>query len=292
MDSISSMNRALVYIENHLSDEIDYQEVAQIANCTEYHFRRMFSTLAGISLSEYIRRRKMSCAAMDLRNEENRIIDVAIKYGYGSADAFSRAFQATHGVLPSDARNNAVLKAYPKMTFQLAIHGGKEMNYRIIEKEQFKIVGFKKRVPIIFNGVNPEIQKMYGLLTPEIIFELKSMSNLEPQGMISASVNFSEDRMDEKGELDHYIGVATTNETMSQYDSLDVPTGTWAVFESIGVFPETLQNIWGRIYSEWFPTSGYESINGPEIVWHESPDTSNPNYKSEIWIPVRKIEEM
>lgn len=288
MDSIRLLNRALAYIDDHLEDEIDYREVEKIACCSEYHFRRMFSYLAGISLSEYIRRRKMSCAVIDLKSNA-KIIDVAMKYGYSSADTFTRAFQATHDVLPSDARSTMVLKAYPKMTFQLAIQGGNEMNYRIVEKEQFNIVGFKKRVPIVFNGVNPEIQKMYGLLTPELIGQLKGMSNIEPRGMISASTNFSENRMEQKGSLDHYIGVATTNDNLENFDSLKVEKCTWAVFESIGAFPETLQNIWGRIYSEWFPSSGYESINGPEIVWHESPDTTNPNYKSEIWIPVKKI---
>ena len=162
------------------------------------------------------------------------------------------------------------------------------MNYRIVEKGPFKLVGFKKRVPIIFEGVNPEIAKMTELLTPEVIKELKALSNVEPTGIISASTNFSEGRMEEKGELDHYIGVATSSDETAEFDVLKIEAGTWAVFESIGPFPETLQNVWGRIYSEWFPSSGYESVEGPEILWNESPDTENPNYRSEIWIPVRK----
>jgi len=162
------------------------------------------------------------------------------------------------------------------------------MNYRIIEKEPFRLVGFKKRVPIVFNGVNPEIVKMYELLTPEVIVQLKSLSNIEPAGIISASTNFYEGRMDEKGELDHYIGVATVSRDIGDFDVLEVESNTWAVFESIGPFPETLQNIWGRIYSEWFPSSGYESVNGPEILWNENPDMRNSKYRSEIWIPVKK----
>ena len=162
------------------------------------------------------------------------------------------------------------------------------MNYRIIEKGPFKIVGFKKRVPISFNGVNPEIAKMTELLTPEIIKKLKALSNVEPTGIISASTNFSEGRMEEKGELDHYIGVATSSDETAEFDVLKVEDSTWAIFESIGPFPETLQNVWGRIYSEWFPSSGYEAVPGPEILWNESPDTGNPEYRSEIWIPVKK----
>jgi AraC family transcriptional regulator len=283
------MNNAMVYIEEHLTDDIDYSEVSKIASCSEYHFKRMFSFLSGIGLSEYIRRRRLTLAALDLKDTNLRIIDVAVKYGYDSADAFSRAFHSMHGILPSEARSeNTQLKAYPRMTFQLSIKGGCEMNYRIVEKGPFKLVGVKKRVPIIFEGVNPEIAKMTELLTPEVIKQLKAISNVEPTGIISASANFPEGRMEEKGELDHYIGVATSSKETADFDVLKIDASTWAVFESIGPFPETLQNVWGRIYSEWFPSSGYEAAPGPEILWNESPDTGNPKYRSEIWIPVKK----
>jgi len=292
MDSLSNMNKAMAYIEEHLTEDIDYSEISKIACCSEYHFKRMFSFLSGIGLSEYIRRRRLTLAALDLKDKSLRIIDVAVKYGYDSADSFSRAFHSMHGILPSEVRNsNIQLKAYPKMTFQLSIKGGCEMNYRIVEKGPFKIVGFKKRVPIIFNGVNPEIAKMTELLTPEVIKKLKALSNVEPTGIISASANFSEGRMEEKGELDHYIGVATSSDETAEFDVLQVEDSTWAVFESIGPYPETLQNVWGRIYSEWFPASGYEAVPGPEILWNESQDTKDSNYRSEIWIPVRKNHE-
>ena len=290
MDSLSGMNKAMAYIEAHLTEELDYSKLAQLAYCSEYHFKRMFSFLSGISLSEYIRRRKLTLAALDLKDRELRILDVAVKYGYTSADAFSRAFQSLHGILPSEARQEGrLLKAYPRMTFQLSIKGGCELNYRIVEKESFKLAGFKRRVPMVFEGINPEITKMTGLLTPEIVKRLKSISNVEPRGMLSASANFSEDRMEEKGELDHYIGVATSINEPTEFDELNVAAGTWAVFESVGPFPETLQTIWGRIYSEWLPSSGYEVVEGPEILWNESPDTSLPEYRSEIWIPVKKM---
>ena len=292
MDSLSNMNKAMAYIEEHLTEDIDYSEISKIACCSEYHFKRMFSFLSGIGLSEYIRRRRLTLAALDLKDKSLRIIDVAVKYGYDSADSFSRAFHSMHGILPSEVRNsNIQLKAYPKMTFQLSIKGGCEMNYRIVEKGPFKIVGFKKRVPIIFNGVNPEIAKMTELLTPEVIKKLKALSNVEPTGIISASANFSEGRMEEKGELDHYIGVATSSDETAEFDVLQVEDSTWAVFESIGPYPETLQNVWGRIYSEWFPASGYEAVPGPEILRNESQDTKDSNYRSEIWIPVRKNHE-
>ncbi|WP_352406773.1 AraC family transcriptional regulator [Acetoanaerobium noterae] len=289
MDTLTSMNKALEYIEENLTDELDYSQISKIAFCSEYHFKRMFSFLAGISLAEYIRRRRLTLAAIELKNKNLRIIDIAVKYGYISADSFSRAFQNLHGILPSEARKeDAQIKAYPKMTFQLSIKGGNEMNYKIVEKQSFKIVGFKKRVSMVFKGINPEIADMASLLTPEIIKQLKSISNVEPLGIISASTNFSEERMEGKGELDHYIGVASISDDTASFDVLNVNSGTWAVFEAIGPFPETLQDVWGRIYSEWFPSSGYETVIGPEILWNENPDTGNPKYKSQIWIPVRK----
>ncbi|PEJ77235.1 AraC family transcriptional regulator [Bacillus wiedmannii] len=283
MDSLKNMNAAMQYIENNLTNEIDFKEVAKIAFCSEYHFKRMFSFLAGVSLSEYIRCRRLTLAAFELKDSNAKVIDVAIKYGYNSPDSFTRAFQNLHGITPSEARSTIrSLKAYSPMTFQLSIQGGNEMNYRIKEKEPFRIIGIQKRVPIVFNGVNEEIASMWKSLNPESIQMLKSLSNMEPNGIISASTNFSEGRMEEKGELDHYIGVARAEDCPEQFAQLEVTASTWAVFEAVGPFPETLQNVWGRIYSEWFPSSNYELAEGPEILWNEQKDTSSPNFKSEI----------
>ncbi|MBT2258747.1 AraC family transcriptional regulator [Priestia megaterium] len=289
MDLLRNMNRALHYIEENLTKDIDFREVAKLALCSEYHFKRMFSFLAGITLSEYIRRRRLTLAAFELRDNNMKVIDIAIKYGYNSPDSFTRAFQNLHGLTPSEAKKNGYsLKAYPQMTFQLSIKGGNEMNYRIEEKEAFHIVGIKERVPIIFHGVNPKISAMWESLSDETINKLKNLSNVDPLGLLSASLNFSEGRMEEKGELDHYIGVATTKECPDNLIKLEVPALTWAVFEAVGPFPDTLQDVWGRIYSEWFPSSNYEQVEGPEILWNEHKDITSPTFKSEIWIPVLK----
>ena len=289
MDLLKNMNGALQYIEDNITNDMDFKEVAKRAVCSEYHFTRMFSFLAGVTLSEYIRRRRLTLAAFELNNSSMRIIDIAIKYGYTSPDSFTRAFQSLHGVTPSEARKNGQsLKAYPPMTFQLSIKGGNEMNYRIEEKEAFCIIGVMKRVPIVFSGVNPDIAAMWKSLDHDGINKLKELSNVEPLGLLSASTNFSEGRMEEKGELDHYIGVATTKECPDNLSKLKVPATTWAVFEAKGPFPETLQDVWGRIYSEWFPSSNYEQAEGPEILWNENKDVTSPNFKSEIWIPVLK----
>ncbi|PLR95506.1 AraC family transcriptional regulator [Bacillus sp. T33-2] len=289
MDLLRNMNEALQYIEENLTDDIDFKEVARLALCSEYHFKRMFSFLAGTTLSEYIRRRRLTLAAFELINTKLRVIDIAIKYGYSSPDSFTRAFQSLHGVSPSVARSNGQsLKAYPRVTFQLSIKGGSEMNYRIEEKEAFHIVGIKKRVPIVFQGENPEITAMWKKLNTDTISKLIELSNIQPKGIIQASTNFSEGRMEEKGSLDHYIGVATTNECPENFSKLKVPAFTWAVFESAGPFPNILQDTWGRIYSEWFPSSNYQQTEGPEILSIKTKDLSSPIVKSEIWIPVLK----
>ncbi|MGE7873288.1 AraC family transcriptional regulator [Bacillus paramycoides] len=289
MDSLKNMNAAMQYIEDNLTNEIDFKKIARIAFCSEYHFKRMFSFLAGISLSEYIRCRRLTLAAFELKDSDVKVIDVAIKYGYNSPDSFSRAFQNLHGITPSEARSTSrSLKAYSPMTFRLSIKGGNEMNYRIEEKDPFRIIGIQKRVPIVFTGVNEEIASMWKSLDSQSIEILKSLSNIEPTGIISASTNFSERRMEEKGELDHYIGVVTTKDCPEQFKQLEVAASTWAIFEAIGPFPDALQNVWGRIYSEWFPSSNYELAEGPEILWNEQKDITSPNFKSEIWIPVLK----
>ncbi|MBV7508848.1 GyrI-like domain-containing protein [Bacillus sp. sid0103] len=289
MDSLKNMNDAIKYIEDTLMDEIDYKVVARLSHCTEYHFKRMFSFLAGISLSEYIRRRRLTLAAFDLKNSNLKIIDAAIKYGYSSPDSFTRAFQSLHGITPSEARDNGQpLKAYPRMTFQLIIKGASEMNYRIEEKEAFHIIGIMKRVPIVFQGENPEITAMWKTLNMDKINKLKELSNVEPTGIIQASTNFSEGRMEEKGDLDHYIGVATTLECPDNLSKLEVSALTWAVFESEGPFPDALQETWGRIYSEWFPSTNYLQTEGPEILSIKSKDLTSPTVKSEIWIPILK----
>ncbi|ANE46463.1 AraC family transcriptional regulator [Paenibacillus swuensis] len=287
MDWLGNLNRAMEYIDENLTEELELKEAAKRALCSEYHFSRMFSFLAGTTLSEYIRRRRLTLAAFELQTNKGRIIDVAVKYGYSSADAFSRAFQAQHGIPPSVAKSEGVsFKAYPRMTFQLTVQGGNAMHYRIVEKGPFRIVGLMKTVPIQFDGVNSEIESMWRSLSQEDIIQLKALSDLEPGGLIQASTNFSEDRMEEKGTLDHYVGVATSQACPEPWTKLEVADTTWAVFEAIGPFPETLQNVWGRIYSEWFPSASYELARGPEILWNESKDIASPTFRSEIWIPV------
>lgn len=287
LNPLHDLNAALAHIEAHLDGEVNIRAAARVAGCSEYHFRRMFAALAGMPISVYIRRRRLTLAAQELAAGA-RVIDVALKYGYESPDAFARAFQAEHGIPPSQARQpGRTLRAFSRMAFQLTIRGGTDMRYRIVEKEPFRIVGIMRRVTLQYHGVNPEIASMWKDLGMEGIQQLKALSNVEPQGIVQASLNFSEGRED-GGSLDQWIGAATDRPCPPGFQALEVPALTWAVFESVGPFPEALQSTWARIYAEWFPSSGYEAADGPEILWNESDDTSSPNFRSEIWIPVKR----
>lgn len=287
MNPLHDLNQALAYLEDHLDDDLDLAEAARRAGFSPYHFSRMFTTLAGVTLTEYVRRRRMTLAAGDLRVPGVRIIDLAVKYGYSSADAFSRAFCAVHGVMPSQSRE-APLKAFPRMSFQLTIQGAIEMKYRLLSQRALRVVGLCRRVRLIYEGINPEIQAMFQSLDAETIATLKSLSNLEPAGIIQATTNFSEDR-EEGSSVDHYIGAATTEVAPERLATLEVAASEWAVFECRGPFPQTMQAIWARIYTEWFPSSGYQHAGGPEMVWSSHRDVTEPEFHNEIWIPVARI---
>lgn len=287
MNPLRDFNKALDFLEEGLEHEIDYGQLAALALCGEQDFRRTFSYLAGMSVAEYIRLRRLSLAALELQTGSSRVLDLAIKYGYGSADAFSRAFQAVHGVSPSQARSSKVaLKVFPRLSFRLTLKGATPMKVRIVEKPSFQIVGLKKKVSLVHQGVNPEIAEMWESLTPEDISRLKEASDVEPQGLISATIHLS-DGYEEGSPLEHYIGAATAKKSLGDYAVLSVKACSWSVFESVGPFPDTLQEIWGRIYSEWFPSAPFEQASGPSLLWNEHKDTSSPTFRSEIWIPVR-----
>jgi AraC family transcriptional regulator len=288
MNTLERMNDAMRYIEDNLAGEISFSAMARIAGCSEYHFRRMFSFLAGMPLGEYIRRRRLAKAAVELQKGDKRVLDVALAFGYDSPDAFAKAFGEMHGCTPSQVRkNDAFVKAFLPVTFRLTVKGADEMKYRMVEKDAFCLVGFKQRITLVFEGVNPQMDSLVQRMTPEIIAQLKDLSDTEPLGIVSASASFAQ-RTAEGSELDQYIGVATTKAAPAGYDLLPVEASLWAVFSVVGAFPQALQDAWARIYSEWFLSSGYEATAGPEILKNDSPDTSKPDYKSEIWIPVRR----
>jgi len=285
------MNEAMDYIESHLYDEIDYNELERITGTSVYHFRRMFSFLSGMTLGEYVRNRRLSNATFDLLHEGMSVTETAFKYGYESVDGFSRAFREWSGINPSEVKKKNMLKAFPKLSFQLTIQGGINMDYRIEKKEAYKIVGVKKRVPIQFEGENQEIIKLAKSITPEQRKKLHSYANMKPNQVVNASYNLEEGCMEEKGSLDHMIGFLTTKELdFDGFEVVEVPALTWAIFSSKGEFPKIMQETWAKIASEWLPASDYELVDAPNISFTGDLSDRN-NVYSEIWFAVKKKGE-
>jgi AraC family transcriptional regulator len=239
----------------------------------------MFAFITGVPLSEYIRRRRLTLAAFDLQKSKEKIIDIALKYGYNSPDSFSRAFIAMHGIMPSKAREKGIsLKAYPRVTFSLSIKGVIEMNYRIEQKNSFSVVGVKQRFSHV-DGLGENIGKMWSETPQETIAQIAGLGN----GIVGVYSGMYEDNT-----TDYYIAAITEKNPPKTLCTLEIPSLTWAIFEIIGPMPTAMAEMWGRIFSEWFPASGYEHAEAPEVEWYSNGDLGSSDYKSEIWIPVNK----
>ncbi|MBO1417575.1 AraC family transcriptional regulator [Streptomyces sp. FH025] len=286
---LEHLNRAMEHIERRLDREIDVPELARIAMTSEYHFRRLFSMLAGMPLSEYVRRRRLTVAGAEVLDGERTLLDIAVRYGYTSGEAFARAFRAMHGVGPGEARRDgAVLTSQPRMSFRLIVEGSSSMEYRIVEKPDFRIVGRKARVPLIYQGVNPHIAEFIKGLGKETVERIAALTGPDPVGIVSVSDDFSPNR-EEGSELDYWHAVVAREDAAvpDDLDVLHVPTGTWAVFTNSGPFPQALQEMWGEVYSQWFPSNPYEARPGPEILQTRFvPGTGDA--EAELWIPVAR----
>ena len=280
MEWVERLNQSMNYIEENLTGEIDYEQLGRIACCSTYHFQRMFTYMAGITLAEYIRKRKMSLAAVDLRGGEERIIDIAEKYGYHSPTAFTRAFQSFHGIAPSSVKEEGVsVKSFSPIVFKIAVKGATEMNYRIETREAFRIVGLSAPldkeiennfmvVPQMWQeaSVNGTIQKLAGMMDTSL------------RGLLGVSACNDEEQWK------YFIAVSSTK-TSEEFEEYTVPSSTWAIFSGTGT-NQSIQELEQRIITEWLPTSGYEYANAPDIEVYLNPDPLNAQY--EVWIPVVK----
>lgn len=281
MEWIERLNGAVDYIEEHLTEDIDYEQVARVACCSSYHFQRMFSYMASVSLGEYIRRRRMSLAAVDLQGSEDKIVDIALKFGYGSPTAFNRAFQTVHGIAPSLVRDGGVsVKSFPPISFKITVKGVEEMNYRIEKKGEFRIVG-------VSQPLHREIEKNFEVV-PQMwqkagmdgtIPKLAGMMDGEPMGLLGVSVCNDEEVWR------YYIAVASSKPVDDPLEAYVVPASTWAVFTGSGT-NRSIQDLEQRIVMEWLPASGYEYANAPDIEVYLNADPQNAQY--EVWIPVVK----
>lgn len=290
MEWLDKMNDAVNYIESHLADEISYDHAAQIAYCSTYHFQRMFSYIAGVPLSEYIRHRRLTLAALELQTNDIKVIDVALKYGYESPEAFSRAFKKLHGVMPVSARDIGVsLKVFPKITFHITIKGDSEMNYRIEQKEAFEVFGLELKTNVINGQCYKDIPEFWENCAKDgRCAALAKAAGKKTGEILDAGITYAHNP---NGSMNYMIACYKQIKTVPpEYTVLNIPRQTWAVFATEWKSEkddEKLHDIWKRIYSEWFPTVNYQHADCDfdiEIYFGDK----QLGYGAEIWIPVNK----
>ncbi|MFF8726833.1 GyrI-like domain-containing protein [Streptomyces sp. NPDC015171] len=284
---LDRLNQALEHIEGRLDDHIDPAELARTAATSEYHLRRMFSALAGMPLSEYIRRRRLTVAGAEVLAGREPLLEIAVRYGYGSGEAFARAFRAVHGIGPGEARRTgATLVSQPRLSFRLTVEGSSSMRYRVTDRPDFTVVGFKARVPLVHSGPNQAIIDFVRGIDSRALAHLEKLSDQEPRGIVAVCDDLDPSRA-EGTELDYYHGVITSAPSPDGTAVLPVPAGAWAVFTASGPAPQAVQELWRDVFTQWFPSNPYRGRPGPEILrMRMSPDHTEAD--AELWLPVER----
>jgi AraC family transcriptional regulator len=273
MEWVERMNRMIGYIEENLDGDIDADELSRLLLTPYAVIQRMFVPMTGVPLSEYVRRRRLSVAARDLRETDMRVIDVAVKYGYESADAFSAAFRRLHGVSPQEARKPDVRLTFcPRMVFSMTITGGTEMNYKVVEKEAFTVTGVRRTT--LRAGGTWEIVKGDG--------SFERFTALTKDCGLGLCFGF-----DAQGNNDYMCGVEYAGDPAG-FDTFSYPRTTFLVFPAAGAISEgALGKAWKRVYGEFMPQSAYTQIDLPTIEKYLVWDTQADRFEVEIMIPVR-----
>lgn len=284
MDLLTQLNRAMVYIEEHICDDMTLAGISSVTSYSEYHFGRLFYYIAEMPLSEYIRKRKLSLAAMDLQSGyDNKIIDLAVKYGYDSADSFTRAFVKQHGVTPTVARKSGTaLKIFPPITFQIKIKGVQEMNWRIEQKEAFEVFGIEKYFK---NDESGDIPAFWDE-TREDGSRIRLTEQAGGYGpmAICGHIDDHEDNFPYMICCEVRDGCNTDG-----FKIVRIPKATWAVFRADGMKDHEkcqIPELFHRAYSEWLPSSGYDKASGPDMEIYGNSETKE--IYEEVWIPVIK----
>ncbi len=287
---IAVLNRLVELVDESLTDELDVGELASDLGTTEYHVRRMFSSLAGMPLSEYVRRRRLTVAAADVIAGGEDLLSIAVRYGYGSTEAFGRAFRAVHGVGPGDVRRHGgPLRTQPQLRFRLTVEGNTPMDTRIVERPAFRLVGHAVRVPLIHEGVNPHIQDHVAAIPAAEHSRLKQLSSTDPPGLLQVSDDVDPDAT-EGSELTylHGVAVATDDLVPADLDVIEVRAGSWAVFRTAGPHPAALQETWAATATDWFPSNPWRLRPGPSVVAVLDRAADFSTATCELWLPVER----
>ncbi|MTD13570.1 helix-turn-helix domain-containing protein [Nakamurella sp. YIM 132087] len=286
---IAALNRLVDAVETQLGEDIKVDEVAAGVGTTEYHLRRMFSSLAGMPVTEYVRRRRMTVAAADVVAGDG-LLDIAVRYGYGSTEAFGRAFRMVHGSTPAEVqRHGGPLRSQPRLRFRLTVEGSDPMDTRITDRPSFRLVGHATRVPLIHHGVNPHIAAFVAALPAGEHQRLKDCSDTEPGGLLQVTADVDPDYT-EGTSLTYLHGAAVSGNSVlpEDLDVIEVPAGSWAVFRATGAYPDALQRTWAATATDWFPSNPWRLRPGPSIVavLERADDFSTAT--TELWMPVER----
>lgn len=290
MDWICGIQRAIDYVEAHLTDDIDYEAAAREAASSVFHFQRMFSMLVGYTLGDYIRMRRLSLAADELHRTNGKIIDIALRYGYDTPESFSRAFARFHGITPTEARRGGKIKSFSRLSVKLILDGGNLMDYRIEKRDALKVVCKKKQVnKPQGDTATADISAFWGACstdgTMEKLCKYANFDNLH--GILG--ICFSGEMADSGfpyGIGAEWNGTPVTDEN---FDLVEIPAYTYAVFQCRGKMPDAFRDTYKKICTEFFPQSNtYEYGSGIELEVYPSADVQNPNYTCEIWIAVNE----
>ncbi len=302
MDWIIGIQHAIDYIEDNITETIDYEEVAKKCYSSSYHFQRVFSILCGFTLGEYIRNRRLTLAGRELATTNAKVIDVAMKYGYESPDSFAKAFQKFHGILPSQARNNGSnLKSFSSLVLKFSLEGGTTMNYRIETKPALTLLGYKKRLSgTPYDASRQQQEGDFFKTTRAHQWMLKGMSNDKMSDYCVLS-NFDDDGYDfyisvttdayERNNL--YNSEVTGIEFMDKFgfEEIVIPERTYLIFETEKTkmpIPEYF-DIRKQIAAEWLSNDEYRIINAPELaVYHWGIVGGYTGRTIEIWMPIEK----
>ena len=293
MDWIQGIQRAIDFVEANIGEEMALEKVAKQAYSSSFHFQRVFGILCGFSLGDYIRMRRLSLAGEELSRGNAKIIDIALKYGYDTPESFSRAFTRFHGISPSEAKHGGKVKIFTPLSVKLTLTGGSKMDYRIEKREAFQVVCKRKRVgkPQSENAT-PDITAMWQEYGADGTMErLISYMPENPVMRGLLGICFSSE-LNAK-QFPYGIGVEYDGRKIdSDFEVVTIPANTYAVFTSKGKMPDAFIETYHRIVTEFFPQSSqYEYAENVEFEVYSSADTSNPDYRCEIWIAVNEKAE-
>lgn len=272
------IQNAIEYIEGNLTEDLQITDIASKAYVSAFHFQRIFSVLCGITVGEYIRNRRLTLAAQELQASGIKVIDAAMKYGYDTPDSFAKAFIRFHGISPSAAKEKgARLRAFAPVRIKLTLKGGTIMEYKIVEKAAFTVMGRSRRFSA--DTSYDEIPKFWDE-------HMQSGENKKACGMYGIC-------FDGDGKNFEYLiayNYVPWNEIPEGYVTKVIPAGKWAIFPCRGALPKALQDVNTKIWSEWLPNCReYELAGNYNIEVYITPICDNPDdYYSEIWIPVKK----